>query len=215
MWRAASRPGTLVIVVEAWVARALDELCRQPEVKSAGLVGSRARGDATPLSDYDFRVDLVGGTDAPSGPTATALFGEPALAELWDPLSRRSVRMFVLRGPIKVDLLFSVPNTQLPPWERSPALLPALDAHFWDWIFWLGSKVLHGSEDTVNSELERMQWFLLGPLGSAATPPSIDDAVSTYLRLRAEAEAEFSIEVSKELGAEVLRGLQRHGVLPT
>lgn len=200
-------------MVDAWVARALDVLCRQPEVKSAELVGSRARGDATPLSDYDFSVDLVGGTGTPPSPTATALFGEPALAELWDPLSRRSVRMFVLRGPIKVDLLFSVPNTQLPPWERSPSSLRSIDDHFWDWTFWLGSKVLHGSADVVESELERMHWFLLGPLGSAAPPSSIDDAVSAYLRLRVEAESEFSVEVPKKLGAEVMRGLRRHGVL--
>lgn len=200
-------------MVDEWVARTLDVLCRQPGVKSAELVGSRARGDATPLSDYDFSVDLAGGISTLPNPSATAMFDEPALAELWDPLSRRSVKMFVLRGPIKVDLLFSVPNTQLPPWERRPAVLPSLDAHFWDWIFWLGSKVLHGSVDVVSSELERMQWFLLGPLGSGVPPSSIDDAVSAYLRLREEAEREFSVEVPKELGAEVMRGLRQHRVL--
>jgi hypothetical protein len=198
-----------------WVERALEALRRQAEVACAELVGSRARGDATPLSDYDLRVDLVTGIDTPTCPSATEMFGQRPLAELWDPLARSVVKMFVLRGPTKVDVIFSVPNTPLPPWKPSAATLAAIDQHFWDWTLWLASKTLRGAEDVVAQELDRMQWFLLGPLGCTVAPRRLDDAVATYLALRADAERNYLVEVPRELGAEVVQALQQHGVLPT
>jgi hypothetical protein len=121
--------------------------------------------------------------------------------------------MYVLRGPIKVDVIFSLPNTPSPPWVPGPSTLPLIDQHFWDWTLWLGSKVLRRSEDTVRTELEKMQWYLLGPLGSLGAPGSLSEAVAAYLELRAQATSEFLVAVPEDLGEEVIQGLQRHGVL--
>jgi hypothetical protein len=136
------------------------------------------------------------------------------LADQWDRLSLHKCFMVVVRGPYKVDFLFvDVPNPQQPPWQVRSETLSRIDAHFWDWVLWLGSKQLRGQSQLVESELGRMTRYLLVPMGARQPPISIDAAVNDYTRLRAICEAEFGVSVDRELENEVKRGLQRTGVL--
>jgi hypothetical protein len=159
------------VVFTAEILRAVDlgtrvpELLRRhPSVRSVELVGSRARGSPTALSDWDFGVetdDLAALKPALPGLVAPL---EP-LAEQWDPLGEPPTYMLVVRGPVKIDLIFSheaVP--QRPPWRVGPDTLAALDAHFWDWILWLAAKRAGGRDELVRGELKKMHGFLLGPL---------------------------------------------------
>jgi len=106
------------------------------------IVGSRARGEETALSDWDFRIDT---TNAAALARELPALVEPLepLAAQWDRLTERSTYMLMLPGAVKVDLF---PGDELraiqPPWEPTPSNLVAIDAHFWDWALWLGGKVL-------------------------------------------------------------------------
>ena len=125
-----------------------------PAVESVTLGGSRARGRATELSDWDLYLDgdpkrlmaeipdLVG----PLGP----------LAAFWDPLADRAAYMVVMPGPVKIDLFPKGglrPNQ--PAWEPRADTLMAIDEHFWDWILWLGSKSLSDCRDCFPSAITR------------------------------------------------------------
>jgi Nucleotidyltransferase domain len=184
------------------------ELLRQhPSVTRVELVGSRARGTPTALSDWDFGVetdDLAAVKPALPGLVAPL---EP-LAEQWDPLGEPPSYMLVVRGPVKIDLIFSheaVP--QRPPWRVGPDTLAALDAHFWDWILWLAAKRAGGRDELVRGELKKMHGFLLGPLGVDAAPETIAEAVGAYLSASGEAERRFGMEVPRALRDEVLPAL--------
>jgi hypothetical protein len=61
-----------------------------PSVRAVALAGSRARGTATPRSDWDLRVDV---TDFAAVAAALPELVAPLqpLARLWDPLSRHWV----------------------------------------------------------------------------------------------------------------------------
>ena len=93
--------------------------------------------------------------------------------------------------------------------------LAVIDAHFWDWTLWLGSKSLRGERQLVVDELAKMHWFLLGPLGVASCPASLSEAVASYRRARAEASRALGSVVDPELGRQVSDALRRHGVLTT
>jgi hypothetical protein len=171
------------------------------------LVGSRARGTPTALSDWDFGVetdDLAALKPALPGLVAPL---EP-LAEQWDPLGEPPAYMLVVRGPAKIDLIFfheTVP--QRPPWRVGPDTLAPLDAHFWDWILWLAAKRAGGRVELVRGELKKMQGFLLGPLGVDAAPETIAEAVGAYLSASGEAERRLGMEVPRALRDEVLPAL--------
>jgi hypothetical protein len=179
-------------------------LRRHPSVRRVELVGSRARGTPTALSDWDFGVE----TDdlaalMPALPKLVAPL-EP-LAEQWDPLGEPPSYMLVVRGPVKIDLIFfheTVPHR--PPWRVGPDTLAALDAHFWDWILWLAAKSAGGRDELVRDELKKMHGFLLGPLGVEAAPATIGEAVGTYLSASGEAERALGIEIPRALRDEVL-----------
>ena len=182
-----------------------DVVAQYPSVKSVTLVGSRARGDATPLSDWDYSVeaddfpavrDVLPSLVAPLAPLTT----------LWDRLADRATFMLILRGPAKVDLLFDdVPNEVLPPYDVNEQSLRAIDSHFWDWSLWLVSKQAKGKSDLVLSELEKMAWYILSPMGIDQTPGDLAEAVELYLHARGEHEQRFGIRLDRELGAEVAR----------
>jgi hypothetical protein len=179
-------------------------LRRHPSVRRVELVGSRARGTPTALSDWDFGVetdDLAALMPALPGLVAPL---EP-LAEQWDPLGEPPSYMLVVRGPVKIDLIFfheTVPHR--PPWRVGPDTLAALDAHFWDWILWLAAKSAGGRDELVRDELKKMHGFLLGPLGVEAAPATIGEAVGTYLSASGEAERALGIEIPRALRDEVL-----------
>jgi hypothetical protein len=177
-------------------------------VRSIELVGSRARGDARPDSDWDFRVEARD-FDA----VAAALPGlvaplEP-LAAQWDRLSDEQCWMLILRGPEKVDLIFpEEPHAHEPPWVPSAENLCAIDAHLWDWLLWLRSKEASGKSELVAAELEKLFVHLLRPLGVERVPSSIADAVELYRPARDAAAARFGCVVSPALEAEVARALR-------
>jgi hypothetical protein len=86
---------------------------------------------------------------------------------------------------------------------------------FWGWTLWLGSKSLRGERQLIVDELTKMHWFLLGPLGVASSPPSLNEAVASYFGARAAASEALRAVVDPELGRQVSEALRRHGVVTT
>ena len=188
-------------------------LAPSPQVVRVELVGSRARGEETALSDWDFRVDTTNG--------ATLARELPALVEplellaaQWDRLTERATYMLMLPGAVKVDLF---PGDELraiqPPWEPTPSNLVALDAHFWDWTLWLGGKVLAEKSVVVSQELSKLHRNLLGPLGVTSPPATVEQAVARYRGARDRLELRWDTSVPRRLGDEVSFALVRHGVI--
>jgi Nucleotidyltransferase domain len=176
-------------------------------IRRVALTGSRARGTATALSDWDFAVtaeDFQAVRD--ELPSLTAPL-RPVVAQ-WDRLSRRWCYMMILAGPAKVDLIFGQPHPAEPPWLVSAATLAPIDDHFWDWALWLGSKQRAGRADEVSAELGRMHAHLLGPLGVAAVPGSLAQAVAEYRAARADREKALRCRVSRVAETTVLPSLR-------
>jgi hypothetical protein len=88
-----------------------------------------------------------------------------------------------------------------------------MDAHFWDWILWLGSKVLRGQNDVVEEQLDQLHVNVLGPLGAGTVPRSIADAIDRYRQLRRTAERTGGGVVNRRLGGEVLARLRQEDVV--
>lgn len=120
------------------------------------------------------------------------------LGQFWDPLSNEWCYILMFRGPFAVDLIFDEPHKKEAPWVATPETLPAIDTHFWNWIWWLATKDQRGKADLVRDELDKMEWFLLAPLGVTLSECTIEAAVKAYGR-------------SSELGSEVTSGLRRLG----
>lgn len=176
---------------------------RHPRVRDVRLAGSRADGHAHELSDWDFLIETdsfeaverdLGELVAPLGP----------LSELWDPYSDFACYMLMLRGPTKVDLIFPAETRQWAgPWEPSPATLPEIDRHFWDWSLWLEQKRRGGRTEQLEKSLGDMHRLLLRPLGVCEGPGSVSDAVDAYLSARTKLEDAFGVRVSRALEDEV------------
>jgi Nucleotidyltransferase domain len=184
------------------LAEAVPRLLRAvPGVVRTALCGSRERGDAGPLSDWDFVVE----TDdfaATAAVLPTALDPLDPLAAQWDRLSRTACFMLIVPGPEKVDLIFEdVPHGAEPPWTVTSTTLGAVDAHFWDWTLWLASKV--DAAEVVDTELGKMHEHLLGPL-EADQPTSLGHAVHLYLQAAARWEERLGVTVDKALRVAVL-----------
>jgi hypothetical protein len=177
-------------------------------VRAVGLVGSRATGQARPESDWDFRVETRDfEAVAPALPELLAPL-EP-LAEQWDRLSDEQCWMLILRGPVKVDLIFpEEPHVHEPPWVPSAENLAAIDAHLWDWLLWLRTKERGGKGELVTAELEKLFVHLLRPLGVERVPSSVADAVELYRPARDAVAATVGSTISRELEAEVARALR-------
>ena len=175
-------------------------------VRDVQHVGSRARGNATALSDWDFRISV---TDFPTVAAELPELVRPLspLGEQWDRLSEEQCYMVLLHGPHKVDLIFDEPHVDEPPWRVTPETLQPIDAHFWDWILWLASKREKGQDEVVRRELAKMSVHLLRPLGVDRVPGSIESALESYRSARDEREREFGVEVSRRLEHEVLHAL--------
>jgi predicted nucleotidyltransferase len=194
-------------------ARVTTALASHPDVLRIELVGSRARGDATALSDWDFRIDTTDGAALAHDLPALSAALEP-LAAQWDRLTERATYMLVLPGAIKVDVFPGDERRAIePPWEPSAANLVAIDAHFWDWTLWLGGKLLAEKTDVVADELTKMHGHLLRPLGVPEPPPTVDSAVGAYRLARDRHDRDWGISVSRRLGDEVATALARHGVV--
>lgn len=175
-----------------------------PAVRRVEPIGSRARGAATELSDWDFHVIAEDfGQVAADLPGLAAPYGP--LAAQWDPLGECASYLMIFPGPVKVDLLFrDVPRSPNPPWRVGPDTLAAIDRQFWDWSLWLVSKRRHGMHDRVRGELLRMSRHLLEPLGIRGIPHSLEDAAARFIRARDRLERRYGLRVPRCLEQEVL-----------
>lgn len=183
------------------VAAVRTALLRDRQIRAVELVGSRAAGTARPLSDWDFAVECEDFESVAERLPRLVRPLEP-LAAQWDPLGRVRTYMLMLTGPVKVDLIFDVPQDESPPWVVSPATRQLIDRHFWDWALWLAAKEAAGKTALVEGELRRLHRHLLEPLGVKAEPRSVDEAIAEYLAVRKEPSA---------LEREVLPALERRG----
>jgi hypothetical protein len=191
-------------------------LMTDPRVLSVELVGSRAAGMATVLSDWDYRISSTEpGAVATQLPLLVAELRP--LARLWDPLATSPVFMVVLAGAVKADLLPGArPNPTTAAGGRTPRPeLHDIDAHFWDWNLWLGAKRLRGQDTLVRAELGKMWRHLLRPLGAAGPPATQQQAIILYLGLRPKREQQLGQAVSPDLGNAVITRLQAAGLLPS
>jgi hypothetical protein len=173
---------------------------------SVRLAGSRERGEETPLSDWDFQLET---SDFERLAAALPALVDPLepLSRQWDRLSPHPTYMLMLRGPLKLDLLFlGRVNEPRPPWVATPDTLGGIDDHFWDWVLWLRSKQERHPQ-LAREQRTLMQEHLLGPLGVARVPASVDEAVTGYVAARAEAEQQLGVSVDRALGDEVSRAL--------
>jgi hypothetical protein len=178
-----------------------------PAVESVRLAGSRSRGEETPLSDWDFKVETPD-FEALAAALPQLVGPLDPLARQWDRLSPFPTYMLVLRGPVKVDLVFpDLPNEPEPPWVPSAATLAGIDDHFWDWVLWLASKEQAGREQLVQDQRVLMHEHLLAPLGVQHAPASAADAVTSYLAARGAWEQQLGVGVDPSLGDEVLKVL--------
>jgi hypothetical protein len=181
-------------------------LLAHPHVVEVELVGSRAAGTVRPLSDHDFVVR--------SDDLDAVLEDLPAIVAPLDPLSQQwdrlgppdySCYMLMLHGPTKVDLIFpDLPHRPEPPWEVTSATLSGIDAHVWDWLLWIASKRQAGRDELAREQLHLLHEHLLAPLGVAAPPSTISDAVAAYRSARDEAEFRLGVTVPRALEHEVL-----------
>jgi predicted nucleotidyltransferase len=187
-------------------------LGRSEAVSSVILGGSRARGVATELSDWD--IYLEGDPDGMLEEIPRLVDRFEPLAAFWEPLAEQAGYMVVMDGPTKVDIFPIGATRQLqPPWLLSADTLASIDAHFWDWTLWLGGKALRGQPQLVSDELAKMHQFLLGPLGVVSTPASLNEAVRSYHHASGQAVDALGVAVPPELGRQVSEALRHHGLL--
>jgi hypothetical protein len=191
------------------IVAAVGATLRHPSILDVELVGSRATGTPTPLSDWDFVVVTERFDEVARALPALVAELEP-LAQQWDRISAYPCYMLMLAGPVKVDLIFpDEPYESLPPWSVSAETLDGIDQHFWDWILWLASKRQKRQDELVGRELIKLRDHLLGPLGVDRAPSSIEAAVEGYRAARDEREHEFGVQVSRRREHEVLPVLPR------
>jgi hypothetical protein len=179
--------------------RIIASVAPHPAVRSIKLVGSRAEGRASELSDWDFLVDSNDFADLADALPRLLTPLDP-LAQQWDRLSPEYCWMLILRGPTKVDLIFpDEPHTNEPPWEPNHRNLGAIEAHFWDWMLWLRGKEASGKADLLEREFDKLFDHMLAPLGVEHRPSSITDAITHYQAARNRAERRFGVTVSREI----------------
>jgi len=189
---------------EVLEARVRGALIGRPHVRGVKLVGSRASGTPSPLSDWDFVIETDAFDEvARELPSAVAAL-EP-IAQQWDRISDYPCYMLMLAGPVKVDLIFpGEPYRSMPPWTVSAQTLDGIDQHVWDWLLWLASKREKGEDALVRRELAKMFDHLLRPMGAHRAPGSLLGAAETYGALRDRLERELGTRVTRVREREVL-----------
>ena len=183
---------------------------RHPAVGSVTLTGSRLRGDATEWSDWDFLVETTD-FEAVSKALPSLTKSLNPLTRLWDPLSHHKIYMIIIRGPVKIDLIFDHLQQPEPPWTVSSNTISLINSHFWDWILWLASKEVRGFQDVAREEFQKMYDYLLAPLGCTRIPDYVEEAVREYLTALEHQKSLFKIEVDLTLETEVIKGLRMTG----
>jgi len=181
-------------------------LLGHPHVMAVELVGSRARGTPTPLSDWDFAVEVNDFAGFTADLPALVAELEP-LSQQWDRLGPDDYccYMLMLAGPVKIDLIFlGVPHRPEPPWEVAPETLHRIDQHFWDWVLWMTAKEQGGKDELVRQELRKMSEHLLKPMGVDPVPGSIQAATVEYLSARERLESSLGVHVPRRVELAVL-----------
>jgi hypothetical protein len=192
---------------------AITAVVRHPAVMRVELAGSRARGTHGELSDWDFAV-RTSDFDAVASDLPTLVEPLEPLGARWEPLGQFPVYALMLRGPTVVEYLFLEHSQQAKtPVEPSEETLPAIDAHFWAWIWWLATKASIGRDDLLEQHWARLYRHMLGPIGASTVPDSIDAAARSFLTCRSELEQEYGVEVPRALEREVRRGIRRLGYI--
>ena len=82
---------------------------------------------------------------------------------------------------------------------------PAINSHFWDWIWWLTTKASIGRSDLVGQHMPQ----LLRPMGVSAVPATIEPAVEAFVARCNALEQKFGISVDSALETEVRQGIAR------
>jgi hypothetical protein len=177
-------------------------------VRGVNLIGSRARGDPTPFSDWDFEI-LTDDFPSVSIAIPSLVASLRPIAQQWDRLSTHECYMLVLDGPEKVDLLFDVPHKEERRWTASASSLQAIDDHFWDWLLWLLSKEAAGRDEVVFEELGKMFDHLLEPMGVLDRPRDLPAAVHAYVDVRESQERRHDVLVTRRLEGEVRKAWTR------
>ena len=196
------------------VERASAALRAHPAVHDVRLVGSHASGTARDLSDVDLLVE-TDDFDRLSADLPHVVAPLAPLSAQWDRLSEEATYyMLVLPGALKLDLVFDRPPVLPGPWEVTRDTLAAVDAHFWDWLLWLGGKQHAGDDGVVRFTLGvLLPEHLLGPLGAPRPPASLEEAVALFLDARAARERELGVTVDTALQKAVLARLAAAGVV--
>jgi Nucleotidyltransferase domain len=185
------------------VAAVREALSSHAAVRSVGLVGSRGEGRGHELSDWDFAV-VTDDFERVARDLPALVSRLRPLAEQWDPYSSYECYMLMLRGPLKIDLIFADEKREWSgPWAVSESTLEAIDRHFWDWILWLEQKRRGGRDEVFETGLAQMHELLLSPMGVTRPPGSIAAAVKAYLDARDELEQRFGTRVLRALEREV------------
>jgi predicted nucleotidyltransferase len=182
---------------------------RHSAVRRVSLVGSRAAGTETAVSDWDFAIE-TDDFQAVGRDIGDLLAALQPLVQQWDRLSEHQCWMAILPGPVKLDFIFAEPHDDEPPWRPASSNLAAIDAHFWDWSLWLLAKRVKGRGELVTSELHKMFDHILRPMGVEMSPASLDTAVASYLVARDRLERELGVSVPRLLQREVVRVLDEN-----
>jgi hypothetical protein len=195
--------------VDDWVAVATGLLAGHPAVKSVKFAGSRSRGTHEQLSDWDFAVETSDFDGLARDLPALVAPLDP-LGQQWEPMGHFPVYQVLLRGPTKIEYLFLEHSQDpMPPLEPSRDTLPAINTHFWDWIWWLTTKASIGRSDLVAEHLPQLHTRLLRPMGISAVPTSIESAIEAFVARRNALEEEFGVSVDRALESEVRHGIDR------
>jgi hypothetical protein len=184
-------------------------LADHPAVKRVQFAGSRSRGTHDELSDWDFAVQ-TSELDVLARDLPALVAPLSPLGQQWEPVGHFPVYQVLLRGPTKIEYLF-LDHSQTParPLQPGSDTLPAINNHFWDWIWWLATKASIGRMDLVAEHLHQLHARLLRPMGISAVPASIDAAIEAFMARRNALEDEFGVSVDRALETEVRQGVER------
>jgi hypothetical protein len=195
--------------VDDLVTVATGLLASHPAVTRIEFAGSRSRGTHEHLSDWDFAVETID-FDALARDMPALVEPLHPLGQQWEPMGHFPVYQVLLRGPTKIEYLFlEHAQSPMPPLEPSADTLPAINTHFWDWIWWLATKASVGRSDLVAEHLPQLHAQLLQRLGISAVPTSIESAIDAFVARRDALEREFGVSIDRALETEVRQGVDR------
>jgi hypothetical protein len=191
---------------------AIELVLNHPAVRHVELAGSRSRGTAEELSDWDFAVTTSDFAAVARDLPALIAPLRP-LGQQWEPLGHFPVYQVLLAGPTKIEYLFLDRSQHaMPALEPGPETLDAINAHFWDWIWWIATKASIGQNELVAEHLAQLFEHLLAPIGVTDRPADIATAIHAFASRRDELERDHGVTVSRALEEEVHAGIRRLGL---